>query len=73
MYKRQLAAEGQDRNIRVNGVAPGAVDTVMLRNAAPHLRTRTTPADVAKVIAFLCDPTESGCMTGATLTINSNL
>ncbi|MBK7542153.1 MAG: SDR family oxidoreductase [Candidatus Competibacteraceae bacterium] len=68
-----LAAEGQDRNIRVNGVAPGAVDTVMLRNAAPHLRTRTTPADVAKVIAFLCDPTESGCMTGATLTINSNL
>ncbi|MBK8899144.1 MAG: SDR family oxidoreductase [Candidatus Competibacteraceae bacterium] len=68
-----LAAEGQARNIRVNGVAPGAVDTVMLRNAAPHLRTRTTPADVAKVIAFLCDPTESGCMTGATLTINSNL
>ncbi|HCK80376.1 MAG TPA: SDR family oxidoreductase [Candidatus Competibacter sp.] len=68
-----LAAEGRDRNIRVNGVAPGAVDTAMLRNAAPHLRTRTTPADVAKVIAFLCDPTESGCMTGATLTINSNL
>ena len=68
-----LAAEGRDRNIRVNGVAPGAVDTAMLRNAAPHLRTRTTPADVAKVIAFLCDPTESGCMSGATLTINSNL
>lgn len=68
-----LAAEGKDRNIRVNGVAPGAVDTAMLRDAAPHLRTRTTPADVAKVIAFLCDPTESGCMTGATLTIDSNL
>lgn len=68
-----LAAEGREWNIRVNGVAPGAVDTVMLRNAAPHLRTRTTPADVAKIIAFLCDPAESGCMTGATLTINSNL
>jgi hypothetical protein len=27
---------------------------------------------VAKIIAFLCDPTESGCMTGATLVINSN-
>ena len=67
-----LAAEGRDRNIRVNGVAPGAVDTAMLRRAAPHLRTRTGPADVAKIIAFLCDPTESGCMTGATLVINSN-
>ena len=67
-----LAAEGRDCNIRVNGVAPGAVDTAMLRQAAPHLRTRTGPADVAKVIAFLCDPAESGCMTGAMLAINSN-
>ncbi len=67
-----LAAEGRERNIRVNGVAPGAVDTAMLRQAAPHLRTRTGPADVAKVIAFLCDPAESGCMTGAMLAINSN-
>jgi NAD(P)-dependent dehydrogenase (short-subunit alcohol dehydrogenase family) len=68
-----LAAEGKERNIRVNGVAPGAVDTDMLRKAAPHLRTRTTPTDVAQVIAFLCDPAESGCMTGAMLAINSNL
>ncbi|HOW75793.1 MAG TPA: SDR family oxidoreductase [Candidatus Competibacteraceae bacterium] len=67
-----LAAEGREYNIRVNGVAPGAVDTVMLRQAAPHLRTRTGPADIAKVIAFLCDPAESGCMTGAMLAINSN-
>ncbi|MDG4549346.1 MAG: SDR family NAD(P)-dependent oxidoreductase [Candidatus Contendobacter sp.] len=68
-----LAAEGRAHRIRVNAVAPGAVDTAMLRQAAPHLRTRTGPADVAKVIAFLCDSAESGCMTGATLTINSNL
>jgi len=68
-----LAAEGREHNIRVNAVAPGAVDTAMLRQAAPHLRTRTGPADVAKVIAFLCDPAESGCMTGATLAIHSNL
>ncbi|MBS1222401.1 MAG: putative dehydrogenase like protein, partial [Proteobacteria bacterium] len=68
-----LAAEGREYRIRVNAVAPGAVDTTMLRQAAPHLRTRTGPADVAKVIAFLCDPAESGCMTGATLVINSNL
>ena len=68
-----LAAEGRDRGIRVNGVAPGAVDTAMLRQAAPHLRTCTGPVDVAKVIAFLCDSMESGCMTGAMLVINSNL
>jgi NAD(P)-dependent dehydrogenase (short-subunit alcohol dehydrogenase family) len=68
-----LAAEGREYRIRVNAVAPGAVDTTMLRQAAPHLRTRTGPADVAKVIAFLCDPAESGCMTGATLAIHSNL
>ncbi|MFO1422368.1 MAG: SDR family NAD(P)-dependent oxidoreductase [Candidatus Competibacteraceae bacterium] len=68
-----LAAEGREHHIRVNAVAPGAVDTAMLRQAASHLRTRTGPTDVAKVIAFLCDPTESGCMTGATLAINSNL
>jgi NAD(P)-dependent dehydrogenase (short-subunit alcohol dehydrogenase family) len=68
-----LAVEGRDRGIRVNGVAPGAVDTAMLRQAAPQLRTRTRPVDVAKVIAFLCDPTESGCMTGAMLVINSNV
>ncbi len=67
-----LAAEGKPHRIRVNGVAPGAVDTAMLRQAAPHLRTRSTPADVAKIIAFLCDPAESGCMTGATVLINSN-
>lgn len=67
-----LAAEGRECNIRVNGVAPGAVDTAMLRQAALHLRTRTGPADIAKVIAFLCDPAESGCMTGAMLAINSN-
>ena len=68
-----LAAEGREYRIRVNAVAPGAVDTAMLCQAAPHLRTRTGPADVAKVIAFLCDPAESGCMTGATLAIHSNL
>ena len=51
-YAEALAAEGRDCNIRVNGIAPVSVDTAMLRNAAPRLRTRTTPADVAKVIAL---------------------
>lgn len=67
-----LAVEGREFKIRVNAVAPGAVDTAMLRQAAPHLRTRTTPADIASIIAFLCDPAHSGCMSGAIIPIYSN-
>ncbi len=67
-----LAVEGREYNIRVNAVAPGAVDTAMLRQAAPHLRTRTSAADIAKIIAFLCDPAQSGCMSGAIIPIYSN-
>lgn len=67
-----LAVEGRNYNIRVNAVAPGAVDTAMLQQAAPHLRTRTSAADIAKIIAFLCDPAQSGCMSGAIIPIYSN-
>jgi len=68
-----LAVEGRAIGVRVNCVAPGAVDTEMLRKAAPHLKTETKPADVAKIIRTLCDESESGALTGATLEIHSNL
>jgi NAD(P)-dependent dehydrogenase (short-subunit alcohol dehydrogenase family) len=67
-----LAVEGRPHGIRVNCVAPGAVDTRMLREAAPFLRTRTVPADIARSIRFLCDDEESGAITGAVLEIQSN-
>jgi NAD(P)-dependent dehydrogenase (short-subunit alcohol dehydrogenase family) len=68
-----LAVEGRSIGVRVNAVAPGAVDTEMLRKAAPHLKTETRPADVAKVIAYLCDSAESGSVTGTIIEIHSNL
>lgn len=68
-----LAVEGRELGVRVNCVAPGAVDTRMLHEAAPFLRTETTPEDVARTIRFLCDESESGAITGAVVEIHSNL
>ena len=68
-----LAVEGRPLGIRVNCVAPGAVDTRMMREAAPFLRTETTADDVARTIRFLCDDAESGALTGAVVEILSNL
>jgi len=50
-----LAVEGKPFNIRVNAISPGAVDTEMLRKAAPHLNPGVGPAEVAGVVALLLD------------------
>ncbi len=63
-----LAVEGRPDGIRVNCLAPGAVDTVMLRQAAPHLDPSTTPADIAPMVLFLAD----GRLSGSVLEVFSN-
>jgi len=68
-----LALEGLERGIRVNCIAPGAVDTVMLKQAAPHLKTQTSPEDIAGIILSLCDPERSRALNGAVIEVFSNL
>jgi NAD(P)-dependent dehydrogenase (short-subunit alcohol dehydrogenase family) len=66
-----LAVEGKPHNIRVCAVSPGAVDTEMLRQAAPHLKAGMTPDDLAEILLFLA--ADSGRMlNGTNIEIFSN-
>jgi NAD(P)-dependent dehydrogenase (short-subunit alcohol dehydrogenase family) len=66
-----LAVEGKPYNIRVCAVSPGAVDTEMLRQAAPHLKAGMTPQDMAEILLFLAD--DSGRMfSGSNIELFSN-
>lgn len=68
-----MAVEGKELGIRVNCIAPGAVDTEMLRQALPHLKAKATPADIARIALFLCEPSQSGVLTGSTIEVFSNV
>ena len=66
-----LAVEGRPSNIRVCAVSPGAVDTDMLHQAAPHLKASMTPSDLAEILLFLAD--DSGRMfTGSNIELFTN-
>jgi NAD(P)-dependent dehydrogenase (short-subunit alcohol dehydrogenase family) len=66
-----LAVEGRPHHIRVIAVSPGAVDTEMLRRAAPHLRPGMTPDELARILVFLVGP-DARPLSGANLPIFSN-
>jgi 3-oxoacyl-[acyl-carrier protein] reductase len=57
-YTKALAAEGKSCGIRVYGVAPGAVETEMLRGAFPSFPADKTlqPDDVAAFVETLAGP-----------------
>src|SRR5438552_7429075 len=66
-----LAVEGKPYNIRVSAVSPGAIDTDMLRQAAPQLKAGMTPDDMAEILLFLTD--DSGRMfSGSNIELFSN-
>ncbi len=66
-----VALEGRDHGVRCVCLSPGAVDTGMLRRAAPHLRAGMTPADVAAIVEFLVS--DAGApLSGTNIPIHSN-
>ena len=66
-----LAVEGLPHHIRVVAVSPGAVDTEMLRAAAPHLKAGMTPEELARILLFLVGP-DARPLGGTNLEIFSN-
>lgn len=58
LYTQALAAEGRQDRIRAYAVAPGAVETAMLRQHFPDFSREQTlaPDDVAAMIEACCEP-----------------
>jgi len=81
-FTKSLAQEVGSRNITVNCVAPGFIDTDMTRSLAAPARDALlsrvalgrlgTPEDIAHAVAFLAGP-RAGYITGATLHVNGGL
>lgn len=78
---RSLAKELQGRNIRVNSVAPGFIDTEMTAVLTPDVRSRILetiplgrmgrPEEVAEVVAFLAK--SGGYIHGSVLHVNGGM
>jgi NAD(P)-dependent dehydrogenase (short-subunit alcohol dehydrogenase family) len=66
-----IAVEGRDHNISAVCVSPGAVDTEMLRRAAPHLNPGLKPDDVGRLVVGLLEG-EFDAMSGANIPLFSN-
>lgn len=81
-FTRSLAKEVGSRNITVNCVAPGFIDTDMTRELPEDQRKQLlqgvalgrlgAPDEIANVVAFLCCD-EASYITGETLHVNGGL
>lgn len=67
-----LAVEGLAHDIRVIGLAPGAVDTQLLQRALPGMRASATAEDIARLIVFLLSDAAAP-LHGLTLPLFSNV
>jgi 3-oxoacyl-[acyl-carrier protein] reductase len=81
-FSKALAREIGSRNITVNVVAPGFVETDMTKDLKDEARAALTqqtavrrlgaPADIAAAVAFLVSA-EAGYITGETLHVNGGM
>jgi 3-oxoacyl-[acyl-carrier protein] reductase len=81
-FSKSLAQEVASRNITVNVVAPGLIETDMSGALTEEQRTQILqkvplnrlgkPEDIAAAVAFLCS-TEASYITGTTLHVNGGM
>ena len=81
-FSKSLAREVGSRNITVNVVAPGFIDTDMTRALSEEQRSGLSaqiplgrlglPGDIAAAVAFLASP-EAAYITGETLNVNGGM
>lgn len=64
-----LAVEGRPLGIRVNAISPGSVATPMLALSGAPREPAHTPAEVARIVAWLVSP-ESAPLSGANLRLD---
>ena len=64
-----LAPELKSKGIRINAIAPGAVNTEMLQNAFPEYQSETNPIDIAYPIVNLLNPITSHKVTGTIMEV----
>jgi len=85
-FTRAAALELAERGVRVNAVVPGGIDTPALRAgfarrsdaearlvAQTPLRRIGSPRDVATLVAFLLDSSQSGFITGASIPVDGGV
>jgi 3-oxoacyl-[acyl-carrier protein] reductase len=79
---KTVAREYASRNITVNAVAPGFIDTAMTRQVSPEIKETLLnqiplkrlgqPSDVAHAVSFLCSE-QAGYITGQVLHVNGGM